>query len=89
MDDLRNLDRSSLLTRARRQRRVLSVAALASGTILVVLLVAIVNAWLGGNVHVLLILAALVVGGTAVPAASTARRLGVAIREAEAAPPSG
>ena len=89
MDDLRNLDRSTLLARARRQRRVLSVAALLSSIILVVLLVGIVNALLGGTVHLPLILAALVVGGTAVPAASTSRRLGAAIRAAETAPQPG
>lgn len=84
--DLRNLDRSTLLVRARRQRRVLSVAALLSGAILLVLLTGIANALSAGTVHVPFILAALIVGGTTVPAASTARRLSAAIRAAEAAP---
>ena len=89
MDDLRNLDRSTLLARARRQRRVLGVAALLSSALLVVLLIGIANALLGGTVHLPLILAALIVGATAVPAASTSRRLGVAIRAAETASQSG
>lgn len=82
--DIPHLDRSALLIRARRQRRVLSVAAVLSGAMFVVIMIGIGNALAGGSVHWPLLATAVIVGGTAVPAASTARRLGSAIRDAEA-----
>ena len=77
------LDRPTLIARARRQRRVLTVAALLSGAAFVLIVLGIANALAGGTVHLPLVLAALIVGGTAVPAAMTARRLGTALRQAD------
>lgn len=82
--DISDTDRSRLLERARRQRRVLRLAAVASGVACVAMIVGVLNASSGGNVHWPLLLAALIAGATAVPAASTARRLDAAIRGATA-----
>lgn len=83
--NLEQLDRPSLLARARRQRRVLSVTALISGAIFVVLIIGVVNALSDGSVHVPLTIMALIAGGTAVPAGATALRLGRALDDERSA----